>query len=43
LSAKLSTATLIIANSNGDTIASKDNWMDGPDAETIMADDLAPT
>ena len=34
--------TLEIHNSDGDVIASNDNWTESPDAQTIMADNLAP-
>lgn len=34
---------LSVADSNGNTLASNDNWATGPDATTISADNLAPT
>jgi hypothetical protein len=34
--------TLELHNSDGDLIDSNDNWMDGPDAQTIEDDGLAP-
>ena len=35
--------TLELHDSDGATIASNDNWKDGPDQQTISADSLAPT
>ena len=34
--------TLELHNSDGDLIDNNDNWMDGPDAQTIADDGLAP-
>jgi len=38
----LADPVLNVYDTNGDVIASNDNWMDGPDAQTIAADGLAP-
>ena len=39
----LADPNLELHDSNGTLIASNDNWMDGPDAQTIADDNLAPT
>ena len=39
----LADPALELHDGNGTTIASNDNWIDGPDAQTIADDGLAPT